>query len=800
MKQWCAPLFVLCLLVMPPAGAEAAGWRLVGWNNLGMHCMDADFSVFAILPPYNVIQAQLIDPQGKLVLDPEAQGITVTFQAVADADGSINSSSIGKTNFWDHVQALFGDIPPDVGLTGISMPGLSNQPQPMVFDTALSWFIAEGIPLTPYDDQGLFNSYPMMRLVARDASSSVLATTDIVLPVSDEMDCSSCHSSSSGPAARPFEGWVSDPDPQRDMRLNILRLHDDREKGKAVFDQALADLGFSADGLFATASGGHAILCASCHSSEALPGSGRPGISPLTQAVHRRMAFVIDPKTGLFMESSDNRSACYRCHPGSVTRCLRGAMGSAVAADGSRAMQCQSCHGTMTAVASTDRIGWLDEPNCQSCHTGTAVSNSGAIRYVSAFGDDGKPRPAADQTFATNPDTPAPGFSLYRFSTGHGGLQCEACHGSTHAEFPSAQRNDNVQSTQLQGHAGMLVECGTCHSPVPTTVDGGPHGMHPLGAPWVQMHPDMVGEGGGAQACRACHGTDYRGTVLSRSQADRVIQTDFGTKTFWRGFQIGCYTCHNGPSSEHGNPNHAPAVMNGATSTVSGIPVDIPLVATDADGDSLELRIVSQAEHGSVGLSGTTARYFPDEGFAGMDHFTFAAWDGATDSNLGSVTVSVSQATPSQTPTATPAPPTATAPPPPTATPVPMASSTLAAPIGAEATEITVADGSGFPDAGVIRIGGELATYSGRSGNTLLGVVRGVESSGAAAHVAGELVELVGFAGDANCDGRRTAADLTALAQRLAAGSAGVCGADINTDGSLSAADLPPLIEAIFSE
>ena len=32
----------------------------MGWNNLGMHCMDSDYSVFSILPPYNTINAQLI--------------------------------------------------------------------------------------------------------------------------------------------------------------------------------------------------------------------------------------------------------------------------------------------------------------------------------------------------------------------------------------------------------------------------------------------------------------------------------------------------------------------------------------------------------------------------------------------------------------------------------------------------------------------------------------------------------------------------------------------------------------------
>jgi len=42
-----------------------------------------------------------------------------------------------------------------------------------------------------------------------------------------------------------------------------------------------------------------------------------------------------------------------------------------------------------------------------------------------------------------------------------------------------------------------------------------------------------------------------------------------------------------------------------------------------------------------VALDGTTATYFPFDGFSGVDTFTFAAWDGWTDSNLGTVTVTV---------------------------------------------------------------------------------------------------------------------------------------------------------------
>jgi hypothetical protein len=69
--------------------------------------------------------------------------------------------------------------------------------------------------------------------------------------------------------------------------------------------------------------------------------------------------------------------------------------------------------------------------------------------------------------------------------------------------------------------------------------------------------------------------------------------------------------------------------------------MSINLSASDADRNTLTLRIVSQPAHGTVGLSGRTATYFPESGFSGSDSFTFAAWDGSTDSNLGSVAVSV---------------------------------------------------------------------------------------------------------------------------------------------------------------
>jgi hypothetical protein len=635
------------------APARAQQWRLVGWNNLGMHCMDADFSLWAILPPYNTIHAQLIDPQGRRVSDPEARGIVVSYEAAGDPDGSINTTSADKTNFWQHAQGLFGvTLPADHGLAGSAMPGPHNAPQPMRYDAALGWFIAEGIPITPYDDGGAKNYYPLMRLVARDAAGAELARTDIVLPVSDELSCKGCHGSGAMAETRPPSGWAYDPDPELDFRRNVLQLHDDRHLGEPLYLAALAAGGYDPLGLVASATRGKATLCATCHASEALPGLGVAGIKPLTQSVHAAHALLDDGDQG--------RTACYRCHPGSVTRCLRGAMGAAVAADGSLAMQCQSCHGGMRDVAAPTRIGWLQEPACQSCHTGTAVRNNGAIRFTSVFEPDGREREAVDATFATNRDTPAAGLSLYRFSAGHGGLKCEACHGSTHAEYPAAHRNDNLQSIALQGHAGMLSECTTCHPASLRSASGGPHGMHSIGNAWVSGHGDAAERDAGA--CRACHGTDDRGTELSRVQSDRVLQTEFGSKVVWRGFQVGCYMCHDGPRSENANPNRAPVVRDLAIA--SGPATALDLIGSDADGDALSFRIVAQPMHGTVALSDRRATYRAEAGYTGADAFTYAAWDGDTNSNLGTVSVSVGASGASPTPTTTPSrtapPPTAT--------------------------------------------------------------------------------------------------------------------------------------------
>ncbi|NTV96513.1 MAG: hypothetical protein HGA75_14040 [Thiobacillus sp.] len=504
--------------------------------------MDADYSVFSILPPYNNLHAQVVDNSSGAMV---TSGVSLTYEPLADPTNSINSHSSGKTNFWTYVSALFGvSLPAEKGLAGNSMP--SQSPQPLKFDSGLQMFVAEGIPITPVDDAGTKNPYPLVKVVAKDGSGKQIASARVVLPVSDEMSCKSCHASTSSSntaqqAARPAAGWIYDGNAERDYRRNILRLHDEKSAGSAAFQSALTAKGYS-PGLLASADSGRPVLCAACHASNALPGTGIAGIKPLTQSMHAKHGTVIDPTNGLQLDATSNRSACYQCHPGSTTKCLRGAMSAS-------SMQCQSCHGKMSNVGSSTRVGWFDQPNCQACHHDgkretTAVSSSGTLNTWS------------DARFATNANTPVTGVSLYRFSKGHGGLQCESCHGATHAEYSGAAKdpnlplnhyNDNLFSQDIQGHAGTVEDCKICHANQPVSINGGPHGLHTLGQSWVTGHHDMVK---GIQSnCTYCHGADYRGGPLATVKANRSFNIGDGrTKAYTAGQPVGCYDCHNGPS------------------------------------------------------------------------------------------------------------------------------------------------------------------------------------------------------------------------------------------------------------
>jgi len=511
----------------PPPPAQSSSYTVTAWSELGMHCMDGkDYSVFAILPPYNTLHAQVLKHGDPPAL---ATDVTVTYEAVADAAGSINTSSAGKTNFWTYVQALFGASPaPEIGLAGT--PTQSKTPHPMTYNAKAGAWDAVGIPTVPYDDAGARNPYPMAKVVVKDASGTVLASTTAVLAVSDELTCSTCHASGSNALAQPAAGWENDPDPSKDTKLNILKKHDDRWDISPHL-AALKAGGYNYQAsLYQTAKSGTPVLCAACHATNALGAPGVSGVKALTADMHTLHGPIANPATGVPLDHAATPSgSCYLCHPGLQTKCQRGAMHN---------VACFDCHGNLTTVGATQRQGWIDLPSCQMCH------ESGA-RHATTFDSGGAWRVSTDSTFATNPDKPAAGKSLYKVSTGHGGLYCAACHGSQHGEYPTTQANDNLYSTGLQGYTGKIVECLVCHNTMPSTTAGGPHGMHTIGQNWVHDH--RSGAKNGTAACAYCHGADFRGTPLSAIATTRTLSVDDGSKTFSAGHQMNCYDCHNGP-------------------------------------------------------------------------------------------------------------------------------------------------------------------------------------------------------------------------------------------------------------
>ena len=697
----------------------SGNYRVLANNDLGMHCADQDFRIFSILPPYNVIDAQVLETGGEPRLLGADDGVELSYSAVVSniidpnddtappsATDSINTTStnttgVYKTNFWStdgngidpngflaydplYPSGVLGLFPflPDLGLPapdvarlylgdgqlsaeqaampGIANPYADNEPQPFhsfvqdfPFFTTLGFgyvaqnfnrYLAEGVPIMGVDDAGRPNSYPLMRVHARDASGNLLAEVDTVLPVASEADCQSCHleqevcnglgvgvpcddianyydrgaqfitadtiDTSNANATDYVPGETPELIALNAAKINILRLHDARHGTSLDADRF--------------------VTCASCHYSPALDlahlgpsddnGKEQTQHISMSRAMHGfhgnlRYDRVNDPD-GVFadlfpiMPPPDGRSlaeqntilgeTCYNCHPGKRTACLRGAMSTG-------GMVCQDCHGQSTQVGldftgdfpaqpgsalAGLRVPWASEPKCQSCHVGDvlqvrALESSGALDQASFNPSDKSGNPddlrlhlaySLDQHGAngggdqlTQYDFTESRFAsnlpLYRLSggddgsgKGHGGLSCEGCHGSTHAIWPNANpwANDNKTALDLQGHTGTITQCGTCHDGDLGNTLSGPHGMHPVGGTrFANGGHENLAESD-RNACRACHGMNGEGTVLSRVAVDRsfvIEECENGTLCpggersnvtvqLTRGETVSCRLCH----------------------------------------------------------------------------------------------------------------------------------------------------------------------------------------------------------------------------------------------------------------
>jgi hypothetical protein len=389
--------------------AASSQYVVFAWNDLGMHCLNPTYDTAVVLPPYNVLWGQVV----RRGAQPEVvtTGITVSYSIVN------NTYSYGKTavetgavyaQFWDNAFALFGtNLDQDHGLNLVNADLHNSFSGTLVL--VGDHYQVDGIPLTPVDDFAAWNPYQVAEITVRSSpGGEILAQTRTTVPTSDEINCgrSGCHDSS--------------PDPF----LNILQKH---------------DVAHSTDLVNSTP-----VLCANgvCHTSPALGQAGAGTYGYLSEAVH-----------GAHVPRG---AACYDCHPGSTTKCMRST--AHTAADGN----CETCHGDLATVASSitgGRTPWADEPQCLDCHTGLGSE------------DD---------------DT-----ALYRNAMGHGGIFCPACHGSPHAMLPSSQPSDGYQAQQYQSRSLTIASCAVCHF----------RSKGQGSSEFFEEH----GSGGRVSACNVCH-------------------------------------------------------------------------------------------------------------------------------------------------------------------------------------------------------------------------------------------------------------------------------------------------------
>ncbi|MBC8212100.1 MAG: cytochrome C [Gammaproteobacteria bacterium] len=229
-------------------------YQVLAINDLGMHCGDLDTRISSILPPFNVLHAQVI-ARGTNNTNPRIlnQGeAIITYSAVSNAGDPILSiapdlakdGSLYKTNFWDIARQAYAPFYPsgildafypagtdivDIGLPvpdverlyledgnlhagqqampGLNGPLFSNDPQVFVehigtlpfftnfafgYTSNVNWSEAAGIPISVYDDGGRQNPYPLMRVQA-EVGGATVATVDTVVPISGEAECQRCH-------------------------------------------------------------------------------------------------------------------------------------------------------------------------------------------------------------------------------------------------------------------------------------------------------------------------------------------------------------------------------------------------------------------------------------------------------------------------------------------------------------------------------------------------------------------------------------------------------------------------------
>jgi gliding motility-associated-like protein len=87
--------------------------------------------------------------------------------------------------------------------------------------------------------------------------------------------------------------------------------------------------------------------------------------------------------------------------------------------------------------------------------------------------------------------------------------------------------------------------------------------------------------------------------------------------------------------------NDPPVAADQSVTVIEDTPKVITLVGTDVEGSTLVYTVVTQPTRGTLSGSGSTVTYTPELNYNGADSFTFKVNDGSVDSNIATVTITV---------------------------------------------------------------------------------------------------------------------------------------------------------------
>jgi hypothetical protein len=260
-------------------------------------------------------------------------------------------------------------------------------------------------------------------VTVKNSSGATVASTSTVVPVAFG-GCCSCHlslASANGYPATPAGSFTY---------LGVMHGRNSSGINIAMIDP-------DGDGV------GGPVRCSWCHWDPAMGESAAPGwpagtkllaganftlkksVYSFSDVLHR-----FHSQSALVKSTYDANIAtnCYDCHPGNNVNCYRGTH------KGKTTMWCVDCHGNLTQRVATNQMSqpWLTAtlPTCMSASPGI----TSAFTCHSSQETGGK-------VYPTNPSL----FGNFINGRGHkGSIDCQACHGSPHAEYPSTLAADNA--------------------------------------------------------------------------------------------------------------------------------------------------------------------------------------------------------------------------------------------------------------------------------------------------------------------------------------------------------------------